>query len=647
MPQQQHPLPNGWEMTVDPNSGRPFFIDHNTRTTTWTDPRTNKQTPMPTSSGPFQGSYTPSSTQQNYPPSLSQQSYAPATQQAYPLESQQNYPPMSQQSYSPMSQQSFPPTSQQSFPRSAQQSYPPTSQQSYPPTPQQSYPLTSQQSYLPTSQQSYPPTSQQSYPPSPQQSYPQTSIQQNFPPTQPPNNSQQGNLQSGPPQSAQQPIGTPQGNHQGMPQHPSQYYGQKSPFPPGQAPYPGNQPPGPFSVQNNTSQVQSAPPTSASYGPYPSAEYNNYYSGGDPYGQGRVGPKMDGNKHQGPSPLPQASADRGQTTPVNAVHPAGSNPTSGSGNYFPAQPGYPATSTMPSGAPNTTPPGQQQLPASDENFNSGDKRMPGPQQEHPLYPSQKPPAQPNDLGAYQNYPGQGNVGSQGPREGNQQGYQQKIPGSPGQTFPGNGPQQATPEQQWYPQSGTNSLQYQGAMAGNNQPPTSTMQYQETTRQQMGTTRAYPPHPYAQVPAPCGNVQPQHGHPGMYPQHPQGSYPQYHVPQQQYPGQQQPVNGPPHLSSVPQPQPPTSRGGRASSALKDSRIRGIDYVLCQAEEMEPRIMNFSGRRGDREYLHLDEKLTRCILELDKVQTEGMEDVRNARKSAVQRIQSLINLLESKG
>ncbi|XP_006267278.2 BAG family molecular chaperone regulator 3 [Alligator mississippiensis] len=33
------PLPPGWEIKVDPQTGWPFFVDHNSRTTTWTDPR--------------------------------------------------------------------------------------------------------------------------------------------------------------------------------------------------------------------------------------------------------------------------------------------------------------------------------------------------------------------------------------------------------------------------------------------------------------------------------------------------------------------------------------------------------------------------------------------------------------------------------
>uniref|UniRef100_A0A8C3LS30 BAG cochaperone 3 n=1 Tax=Chrysolophus pictus TaxID=9089 RepID=A0A8C3LS30_CHRPC len=33
------PLPPGWEIKVDPQTGWPFFVDHNSRTTTWSDPR--------------------------------------------------------------------------------------------------------------------------------------------------------------------------------------------------------------------------------------------------------------------------------------------------------------------------------------------------------------------------------------------------------------------------------------------------------------------------------------------------------------------------------------------------------------------------------------------------------------------------------
>uniref|UniRef100_A0A5F9DSB6 BAG cochaperone 3 n=1 Tax=Oryctolagus cuniculus TaxID=9986 RepID=A0A5F9DSB6_RABIT len=39
------PLPPGWEIKVDPQTGWPFFVDHNNRTTTWNDPRVSPEGP--------------------------------------------------------------------------------------------------------------------------------------------------------------------------------------------------------------------------------------------------------------------------------------------------------------------------------------------------------------------------------------------------------------------------------------------------------------------------------------------------------------------------------------------------------------------------------------------------------------------------
>lgn len=44
------PLPPGWEIKVDPQTGWPFFVDHNNRTTTWNDPRVPAEGPKETPS---------------------------------------------------------------------------------------------------------------------------------------------------------------------------------------------------------------------------------------------------------------------------------------------------------------------------------------------------------------------------------------------------------------------------------------------------------------------------------------------------------------------------------------------------------------------------------------------------------------------
>lgn len=51
IPEGSEGLPKGWSMQVAPN-GRTFFIDHNTRATTWVDPRTGRASSMPNQSQP-------------------------------------------------------------------------------------------------------------------------------------------------------------------------------------------------------------------------------------------------------------------------------------------------------------------------------------------------------------------------------------------------------------------------------------------------------------------------------------------------------------------------------------------------------------------------------------------------------------------
>ncbi|XP_028585915.2 BAG family molecular chaperone regulator 3 isoform X2 [Podarcis muralis] len=57
---EREPLPPGWEVKVDPQTGWPFFVDHNSRTTTWNDPRLRGD-PLPkenqsSANGPSQNS---------------------------------------------------------------------------------------------------------------------------------------------------------------------------------------------------------------------------------------------------------------------------------------------------------------------------------------------------------------------------------------------------------------------------------------------------------------------------------------------------------------------------------------------------------------------------------------------------------------
>eukprot|EP00045_Choanoeca_perplexa_P008524 m.79690 g.79690 ORF g.79690 m.79690 type:complete len:156 (+) comp14524_c0_seq3:94-561(+) len=50
---EHQPLPPGWDMKWDQNTGRYFFLDHNTQQTTWHDPRLVAQPSSQPQSGSF------------------------------------------------------------------------------------------------------------------------------------------------------------------------------------------------------------------------------------------------------------------------------------------------------------------------------------------------------------------------------------------------------------------------------------------------------------------------------------------------------------------------------------------------------------------------------------------------------------------
>ncbi|VEL37697.1 unnamed protein product [Protopolystoma xenopodis] len=58
----------------------------------------------------------------------------------------------------------------------------------------------------------------------------------------------------------------------------------------------------------------------------------------------------------------------------------------------------------------------------------------------------------------------------------------------------------------------------------------------------------------------------------------------------------------------------------------------------------RILFYAGTPGDQEFIRLMELLDRLILDLDAVDTQGVEALRNRRRQAVREIQCLIEMLD---
>ena len=70
------------------------------------------------------------------------------------------------------------------------------------------------------------------------------------------------------------------------------------------------------------------------------------------------------------------------------------------------------------------------------------------------------------------------------------------------------------------------------------------------------------------------------------------------------------------------------------------------MQTQVAELAARIAAFRGDKKDKEYLYLDEMLTRHMLSLDGVETNGNEELRKMRKESIRSINRCLSMLDSK-
>lgn len=132
------------------------------------------------------------------------------------------------------------------------------------------------------------------------------------------------------------------------------------------------------------------------------------------------------------------------------------------------------------------------------------------------------------------------------------------------------------------------------------------------------------------------------HPNEKPRgfHQEPPQPQQHFPHQQHPQQQSQPQPPPQPEPAepPKPKPQT---------LPKEPLEKVAMVQQEVDSLTEQVKAFSGTsRQDKQYMYLDEMLTRELIKLDDIETEGKENVRLARKAAIKSIQDSISLLESK-
>ncbi|XP_034015815.1 LOW QUALITY PROTEIN: BAG family molecular chaperone regulator 5-like [Thalassophryne amazonica] len=68
------------------------------------------------------------------------------------------------------------------------------------------------------------------------------------------------------------------------------------------------------------------------------------------------------------------------------------------------------------------------------------------------------------------------------------------------------------------------------------------------------------------------------------------------------------------------------------------------IQKEVASLGPQVWTFSGLQNDREYKRLERELTRLLLEVDQVDTEGKPDLQGARKHAAQEVDRLLRYME---
>lgn len=80
--------------------------------------------------------------------------------------------------------------------------------------------------------------------------------------------------------------------------------------------------------------------------------------------------------------------------------------------------------------------------------------------------------------------------------------------------------------------------------------------------------------------------------------------------------------------------------------KDPRLVRLANIDHEADGLGARVDTFQGSKQDKEYLFLDDKLTKLLISADNIETDGISEIRQLRKESCSKINKLADLLERK-
>lgn len=94
-------------------------------------------------------------------------------------------------------------------------------------------------------------------------------------------------------------------------------------------------------------------------------------------------------------------------------------------------------------------------------------------------------------------------------------------------------------------------------------------------------------------------------------------------------------------------PPSQTAQPSSTTAADSSIEKIQNIQRDVLALMDQVEQFTGTsKKDKSYMYLDEMLTQNLLKLDTIDTEGKENIKQARREAIKCINICIAALERK-
>lgn len=93
-------------------------------------------------------------------------------------------------------------------------------------------------------------------------------------------------------------------------------------------------------------------------------------------------------------------------------------------------------------------------------------------------------------------------------------------------------------------------------------------------------------------------------------------------------------------------PPSQAPQEKGGGPDDPALSKMEKIQAEVSALVKKIEEFKGNKKDKEYLYLDEMLTRHLIALDEIDTGGRNELRQMRKESIKSINRCLSMLDSR-